>query len=294
MVDALIRREDGGLTLRELRAVLSCADTPKVRSAVESRALGELLRTARALRASAGIARRVQAAAAALVRDAEASMAQLGVPMAVSHPALSSALGAPGTAHPGITYADVSVLSRVLHQMAHPSSWAPREADIWTTVSRSLCLSTRVSLALLLSTVLPVECRLCYATLHHAAYTRPGVATLRDMLRSILLKMMTQEPGPADCAQLLRRMRQGGPADRALVLLVLRWCRRGGQRSVQERAEHAACLASELRDLLGGEGAGAGDDGLLYSPRPWLAWLLRRSTGELVSLYARYLYDGFQ
>jgi hypothetical protein len=42
-------------------------------------------------------------------------------------------------------------------------------------------------LVLMLSTLIPVEARLCYVTLHHAAYADKGVANLGQMASKILV-----------------------------------------------------------------------------------------------------------
>lgn len=98
------------------------------------------------------------------------------------HPELSSPLREGQASHHAL-YADLSSLHTVLRAASHPATWAEQGAgaaaagegrSVWDAVAASAGLAMRPQLVLMLSALLPVEARLAYLGLRHAAYAGPG------------------------------------------------------------------------------------------------------------------------
>lgn len=114
------------------------------------------------------------------------------------HPELSSPLREGQASHHAL-YADLSSLHTVLRAASHPATWAEPAAaaggpadgealaaveagagaagssgSLWDALAGSAGLCMRPQLVLMLSALLPVEARLAYLGLRHAAYAGPG------------------------------------------------------------------------------------------------------------------------
>ena len=91
------------------------------------------------------------------------------------HPELSSPLRKGSASHhQAALYAGLVTLGQVLRTASHPASWAEPPGSVWDALAASAGLDMRPQLVLLLSSLLPVEARLSYLALRHAAYAGPG------------------------------------------------------------------------------------------------------------------------
>lgn len=129
-----------------------------------------------------------------LALDAETRLLQLGVPMLAVHPELSSPLREGEASHHAL-YAGLTSLHSVLRAATHPTAWAEQAGGVWDALAASARITMRPQLVLLLSAVLPVEARLSYLGLRHAAYAAPGApgAALAALLRVL------RPPGAVQC-----------------------------------------------------------------------------------------------
>ncbi|PRW20881.1 hypothetical protein C2E21_8558 [Chlorella sorokiniana] len=285
----------GMVTLRDLRALLCCTKSEAIRGVAQERARRHLSAAAGELRAMRGAFELCAARVRGVALDAEMRLLQLGVPMLTVHPELSSPLREGEASHHAL-YAGLTSLNTVLRAATHPAAWAEQPASIWDALATSAGISMRPQLVLMLSALLPVEARLSYLGLRHAAYAAPGVCDLGGLVKSVLLRMMLQPYGPQDLRRLTKQLKQVAPRMSPFSFWLLRQCAAGSGTASLTLAQQQAARAGAEKEL------GARIDRLfaeaqeqvLYSPRPWIEWLHRLPTTHLVAFYMKYLCDAFQ
>ena len=150
---------------------------------------------------------------------------------------------------------------------------------------------------------------------HPTPHRPPGVESLGDLVRTILLRMMLPPASapaalPASAPQLASRrlrlakqLRQVAPhrpgAPSPYSLWLLRQCGAPGPHAAQLHllplaaqqqlhAAAAAALSASLDRLFALRGE------VLYSSAPWVPWLCSLPTTYLVAFHIKYLNDGFQ
>lgn len=101
---------------------------------------------------------------------------------------------------------------------------------------------------LLLAEVIPVEARLCYLRLGHAAHAARGARTLAEMAAAILARMMAQPYGPADAERAVKRLGSVAAVLHPFTLFLLRALRAGRQATdKQVRREHSYMFRGRVR-----------------------------------------------
>lgn len=190
----------------------------------------------------------------------------------------------------------------------------------------------RPQLVLVLSTVLPVEARLSYLGLRHAAYTAPGgwvtgagaqrgryagtrqplchanchspplpsccvgLCDLGGLVKAVLLRMLCAPYGPQHLRRVAKQLKHAAPGVSPFSLWLLRRCAAGSGTPGLTLAQEQAARA-EVEAALGASIDAlfeAQQEQVLYSSAAWLSWLHGLPTRHLVSLYLKYLLDAFQ
>ena len=115
----------------------------------------------------------------------------------------------------------------------------------------------RPQLVLLLSALLPVECRMSYLGLRHAAYRGPGVCDLGGLVKAVLLRMMLFPYGPHHARRLTKQLQQVAPRLSPFSFWLLRQCGGGGAgraglslaQQQRRRADEETALAASVDRL---------------------------------------------
>ncbi|KAI3437572.1 hypothetical protein D9Q98_000025 [Chlorella vulgaris] len=285
----------GLLSIRDLRAVVSCTRSPTIHAVARERATHHISTAACTLRSMRAAFQLCEARVRGLALDAEARLLQLGVPMNAVHPELGSPLRQGGGSHHA-NYAALVSLGQALRAATHPACWAPAPANLWDVVAASAGFCMRPQLVLLLSILLPVEARLCYLGLRHTAYSGPGVHDLGGLIKSVLLRMMMHPVGPHSTLRLTKQLKQVAPRLSPFSLWLLRQCAAvpgSGALSLAQqqarRVQQQAALAAQIDRLFGAQ-----QEQVLYSSAAWTALLQGLPTRHLVAFYVKYLADSFQ